>query len=446
MTPAVLLVVLLAAHPQDRTAPAAQCATWQACRDLALEAAASQDYERFHDLAWRAVQRGPRNDPALMILLARAQSLSGRPGDALVMLQRLATMGIATDAATSDDFQRVRNLPAWPEFERTLAGTKPPDASAGAPAAPSGAAAPAASAKAPTADAAASSTDAGEALRFTTLRFVPAGLAYDAVSDRFIVGNGADRKLTVVDEASQRVANLAGAQSAGFGEIAALEIDPHEGDLWVVSRASAADGSRDGGAASTLHKLQLISGRVLYAIESPKEGSARFVDVAVSPRSTVFVLDEGGRRVLRVAPKSKVLEVAARLDAPRLASVAPESDTVLYIAHAGGLLRVDTAARQVTAVSTRGDVDVSRLTRIRWHRGALVGIQQRGDGACRVVRLRLDAAGRTVAGREVLDDDLRMSDPTAAAFSGDVLFYLVDAQAGASPMDVQTIVRRVTVH
>ena len=47
----------------------------------------------FHDLAWRAVQKGKPNDPDLMLLLARAQSLSGRPGDALVMLGRIVDLG-----------------------------------------------------------------------------------------------------------------------------------------------------------------------------------------------------------------------------------------------------------------------------------------------------------------------------------------------------------------
>src|SRR6476659_7473953 len=102
----------------------ADCNEWHECRQLALDAAAAGEYERFHDLAWRTLQTGPKNDPALMYLLARAQSLSGRPGDALVMLQRLRAMGVTTDAATSDDFRRVRSLPAWAEFGNATPGAE----------------------------------------------------------------------------------------------------------------------------------------------------------------------------------------------------------------------------------------------------------------------------------------------------------------------------------
>jgi hypothetical protein len=109
-----------AAPPQDASPPRVDCREWQECRQLANDAAARQDFETFHDLAWRAVQTGPKNDPGLMYLLARAQSLSGRPDDALVMLRRLAALGVPTDAATNDDFSRVRALARWAALEATL--------------------------------------------------------------------------------------------------------------------------------------------------------------------------------------------------------------------------------------------------------------------------------------------------------------------------------------
>ena len=73
------------------------CADVPSCRAAAEDAAARGEYEAFHDLAWRAAQKGKPNDPALMLLVARAQSMSGRPGDALVMLGRLADLHVVVD-------------------------------------------------------------------------------------------------------------------------------------------------------------------------------------------------------------------------------------------------------------------------------------------------------------------------------------------------------------
>src|SRR5262245_49335803 len=91
------------------TQPAA-CDAPEPCRQLTLAAIAAGDYERAHDLAWRLVQTSPKRDrdPAALAVLARAQSLSGRGYDALVMLQRLVDMGVVVDdAESSDDFRRV---------------------------------------------------------------------------------------------------------------------------------------------------------------------------------------------------------------------------------------------------------------------------------------------------------------------------------------------------
>ena len=58
-----------------------ECPDAASCREVALAAAERKDYETFHDLAWRAVQKGRPNEAELLMMLARAQSLSGRPGE-----------------------------------------------------------------------------------------------------------------------------------------------------------------------------------------------------------------------------------------------------------------------------------------------------------------------------------------------------------------------------
>ena len=135
VAPLVLLAALAgpsAATPSTELQPARDfgCTEWHDCRRLALAAADRGDYETFHDLAWRAIQTGPPKDPALMFLLARAQALSGRPHDALVMLQRLAEMGVPSDVATNDEFVRTRQLPGWPEVSARIERLTHPDSPA----------------------------------------------------------------------------------------------------------------------------------------------------------------------------------------------------------------------------------------------------------------------------------------------------------------------------
>ena len=453
---------------QDSPAPRPDCKEWHECRQMALDAAVRQEYETFHDLAWRTVQTGPKNDPDLMYLLARAQSLSGRPGDALVMLQRLAQMGRKTDAATNDDFRRVRALPGWAQIEGAAApapavGAAPapsspppikepaavaPSRDAGTrksgedikptpPAAPPAVSAPASKpvdARSP------ASPLAVDSLRFNATAAAPAGLAYDAVSRRFIVADREARKLTVVDEFSQHVANLASAQSAGFGSIAALEIDTRQGNLWVVSTDTAskdpASQPSDQPLHTTLHKLQLISGRVLQSfVLPPRLGAARFADVAVTPDSTVLALDDSGQRIIRLRAKSTDLEVAATLN-DRPITIAPASDARVYVATAEGIVVVDLGSRAVTKLKAASGVNLARVSRLRWHKGSLIAIQQ-NDGAYQAVRFTLDPSGSRAIRQQILDASLPTIEPTAAAVAGGVLYYL--ATVDGSEMVIRKI-------
>jgi hypothetical protein len=457
---------------------------------MAVEAQERKDYDAFHDLAWRALGTGPRNDPALMTLLARAQSLSGRPHDALVMLQRLAAMGFVTDAATSDDFANVRALPGWAELEATLAG-KPVSAPAPepSPAAPS-AAKPKAAATAKTAagkepvakepppadpakelppakepavapakpdpvapagkpessgklDArgkpargakpdAPEKAAAPEPFTFAAGGIDAVGLAYDAVSGRFIVGDGSDRRLLVVGERSGRLASLAGVD-AGFDDVTAFEIDSQEGDLWVVSTAERTQ-------SSTVHKLQLVSGRVLASVKLPdSEGASLFIDVAVTPQN-ILVLDREGRRILRLAKKGKTFDLAARLAVPGVTTLAPSADGIAYAAFDRGILKIDFGSRTMTVVEPAERVDLAGIGWMRWYRGSLVALQRTADGASRLLRVRLDDAGRSAKSAEVLDDNVLLAGPTSATISGTMLYYLSRASG-----DGDVAVRKLTL-
>ena len=365
--PTGFTLVLLLAIVQSSSPT--ECRDASECRQLAQEAKAREDFELFHDLAWRALQKS-QNDPELMTLVARAQSLSGRPHDALVMLNRLADLKIGTDAATSDDFRRVRELPGWAEFETRIAGgTVAETPKANAPSPPKASPTPVTE-KPATPEPARDEPVVGEpdeALRFSAAPFTPAGLAYDAVSNRFIVGDRESRKLSVVGERSHTITNLASAATAGFSEIASLAIDPREGDLWVVSSADE---------KAILHKLQLISGRVVFVVRSPDNTSSRFADVSVTPQSTVMVLDDRGRRLFRIRPGSKQMEVGWVIESPEPVSVAAPSNTVVYVAHREGIVRVDLASGHERPVRAREGIELAGLAWIRPYRGGLMGVQR----------------------------------------------------------------------
>jgi hypothetical protein len=439
-------------HAAQRPAP--ECDESQECRQLALEARARGQYERFHDLAWRTVQTGPANDPALMYLLARAQSLSGRPGDALIVLRRLADRGVVTAAATEEDFNLARRQPGWRALEVLMERVAKADAAPAAERPASASAAPAAAATArtpPTAPAAplpvprsalrVELRDAEEVAHFSTEPFVAGGLAYDAVSRRFLLGDVRGRRVIVVGEGSDTTVDLVRAAGAGFHDITAFAVDTTRGDLWVASTA------RDGGAGA-VHRLQLVSGRAIATIESPPDFDAvRLIDVAIAAGGTILVLDDAAPRVIRLRSGATTLESLMPLDVAAPASIAAGGDEgTAFVAHRDGIVRLDLRRRSALPVTAPEGIALAGFAWIRWHRNALVGVQVLQDGSRRLVRLQL-AGDRAVASATVLDASTdRDAGPPIATVSGGDVYYLVtreDAPAvpGAKVMDV--VVKRV---
>jgi hypothetical protein len=394
----IFALILSLQTPQRPT-----CGDVADCRAQAAAAARRGDFEAYHDLAWRAVQKGRRNDPELMYVLADAQALSGRYDDALVMLERLADMGVPLDAATNDDFVKVRMLPRWPQVAAKIAGHPLPPGSVAGPAATT-----------LSANAAAPSGAADEAVTFETSSLAPSALAHDAVSKRFVVADRAVSRLVVIDEISRHVVNYASAASAGFlDEVTGFVLDARRGDLWVASAKGKGDS-----ASSVLHKLQLVSGRKLQEMPLPEDaGAARLAGVTVTPDGTVYAIDGVGARVFRLRPGARRLEQVMRLEAGSPTVVAAADDRVLYVATAEGLMRVDVASRATARV--KSVEDLTGFESLEWRGGSLFGVQ-RASGAYLVVRVALDAAGTRAQPRAILAAG---TEPTVGALASDGFYY-----------------------
>ena len=444
-----------------------ECHEPKSCGELALEARARGAYEAFHDLAWRAVQTGKPNDPDLMYLLARAQALSGRRRDALVMLRRLAESGVVTDAATDEDFRRVRELPEWPYIAGLSTGARPiasvgadlkvgPSTAAkpAAPAVPPSPKAPArlagtppktvSTAPAPTAVRTALKVERAsveEAARFSTRPFVPGGLAYDAVSQRLLFGDVTGRRLFVVGGGSDRTVDLVRADSAGFDDVTAIAVDGKRGDLWVASSPTS-------GSEGAVHRLQLISGRALTKSPVPGEGLMRLSDMAVTDDGTLLILDSATPRLFTKRPGAATIALLMPLTAPGPVSITASDDgRFAYVAHREGITHIDVSSRRARPLDAAKDLTLAGFEFIRWHRDALVGSQVQPDGSRGLVRLRLNRDHSGVSQATLIDDPVSSGgSATFAAISDDDLYYVVtegpgDQTVGSPLMDVR--VKRV---
>jgi hypothetical protein len=278
-----------------------------------------------------------------------------------------------------------------------------------------------------------------ETLRFSAPPFEPAGLAYDGVSGRLVVGDRLGRKLMVVGDASTNAIDLVRSESAGFNDIGSLEIDARRGDLWVVS---GADGT------GTLHRVQLVSGRPLRSYRAPNTAGA-LTDISVTKGGSVVVLDGGTPQLLILRPAASALERLLSLNAPAPVSVAAGDDeAIVYVAHAEGLTRIDLAARTAKPLSVSKGVSLTGLEQIRSYRQQLIATRVNGDGSHEIVRVELNGKGTAVTRMTLLYSAASGSGPLLLTVDGDDLVYLTGsaqpaASTGATPSTAQLVAYRL---
>jgi hypothetical protein len=276
-----------------------------------------------------------------------------------------------------------------------------------------------------------------DAARFSTSPFTPAGIAYDAISRRFLFGDVTGRRLFVVGEGSERSVDLVRADSAGFDDVTALAIDAKRGDLWVASTATD-------GRAGTVHRLQLISGRALTKFTVPLQDSMRLSDLAIAGDGTLFILDSGARRLLALRPGAAAVEPLMRLTISNAASMAIDDlGQRAYVAHSEGIARIDLQARRASPLTAANGIALTDFDYIRAYRDSLVGSQVQADGSRGIVRLQLSGDRRAVSAATLIDTSSSEDDAALATISGDDLYYLTGISQSSTAEPANVRVRRL---
>jgi hypothetical protein len=367
------------------------------------------------------------------------------------MLRRLAEMKSAPlEALTSEDFRRARALPAWAEVESIIKGVPPPVAAEASPPAATrtpGDGAPVETSTARGTPSAITTPSAPgvpteEALRWSSHGAFPNDVAFDAVSKRFLFGDRGNRKVVAVAAPSGTPIDLVRAQSAGFYEVQAIEIDTPRGDLWVATTEGLA---ASGETRAAIHKLQLVSGRPLMTIQLPvTDRPVRFCDLGVTGTGAVVALDCAGRRLWRHVPGSGTVRVFIELGDAEPVSLALAGSTRAYIALRDGVEYVDMQTRTRQKVQPASGLSLAGISNARWHGGSLFVVQETSGARRQLARVRLDRTGRRAIRIDALDPFLPAGGGAMTVSGGD-LYYVVHSQQPESAGSADTIVRRLNL-
>ena len=151
--------------------------------------------------------------------------------------------------------------------------------------------------------------------------------------------------------------------------------------------------SSEANGLASIHKLQLVSGRVLARLDVPESLKPIAIsDFAVLDSGGLLLLDSAGGRLVPVKSVAGPFERAIPLKVTGAASLATAEGKV-YVAHERGLSVVDLADGRVIEVAAPKGASLGGLRHIRCTRGTLLSLQKDGDFT-RIVRIRLSRRAR----------------------------------------------------
>ena len=253
----------------------------------------------------------------------------------------------------------------------------------------------------------------------------PLAIAYDRVSGRTLIADDSSGTLRVLSDLSGNVDDLVSSGSAGGYHSNALVIDSKRGDLWVVGTRESSSGD---GPESIVHRLQLISGRLIYSVPPPADaGATRFAAVAMSPAS-VFALDAEGGRIFEMGVAAKTLRLRIAVPQRDLTGLTLAGDTVAYVSHAGGILRIDLATKRIENVQSAPGIPLDGIEWIAYFENSLLAVQRRPDGTMAAVRFRFDRRGRTLTGVETFG----AAGAKGAAVVADTFYFVLALPGGTA--------------
>lgn len=341
--------------------------------------------------------RQPEPDPILLFERAVRAAATGRPRDALRLLDDLSRAPGGLDPSFHRGFFPLHGDTT---FQRIVAGIR--------------------AANPPIVRSVPAFTVAERDLH-------PEGIAFDPVSRATFLGSFKG-KIIRVDSAGRATDFAFVSRPEAPRVVVGIRVDAARRHLWAaVDDPRAFGDSSIVGAA--LMQFDLTTGRLVAGHRGTK---GAFNDVVVAPDGTAYTTNTTDGSIWRVAPGASLERVLGPGSVPDANGIAISPDgRWLFVAGAHDLVRVELATRALRPLAAPPRAVLGSFDGLYWYDGGLVGIQN-GVHPGRVVRLALDPALTRVTRVEILERyHPRFAGMTTAALDGDALLYIVNTQSRA---------------
>lgn len=344
----------------------------------------------------RALYSFLNGSPRATLQLMSAETVAGRPEQALRRFARYVAMGQADETVLkAGSFDALRATPRYQALHTAMAENFRVIRAASA------------------------------LFRLNSAR-VPEDIDYDPLTKSFFVSTVLGRQILQVDMAGRTKVFAA---APDHWPMMALKVDSQRRLVWATEVAVdgfASVNKKDWGRSAVL-RYDLRSGKLLQRIEIAAK--AALGDMALDSNGNAIVADGDHGGVYRINRRTSRIE---RIDggdfiSPQTPVVLADGRHILVPDYVRGIGILDLTTRRVAWIAAQGMHALSGIDGL-YASGRILIATQNGGVPERVVRFTLDSAGTGIVSEDIIErGTATLGDPTHGVIVGDDFYYIADS-------------------
>ncbi len=344
------------------------------------------------------------NHPRLLYNLAAAYALNGDTKDASVILNRLASMGLAYSIEKDVDFTNLFKTKEFNDLQKKFDLHKKPV------------------------------NRSVKAFSLQSKDLITEGIAFQSSTKRFFISSIHQRKIVSVD-ANGKASDFS-AETDGLWSVFGLRVDEQRQILWACSTPfpQMRDFQADDDGKSGIFKYDLKTGKLLKKyLLSNADGKHLLGDLTVNRQGDVYATDSLSPNIYRI--NSNTGEMETFLTDKIFVSLqgltfTPDEKTLLVADYSIGIFKIDVRSKNITQLSPAKNVTALGIDGLYYYRGKLIATQN-GIEPNRVAQFSLNRNQTQITDYKTLEaNHPDFNEPTLGVLIGKNFYFIANSQWG----------------
>lgn len=371
--------------------------------NAATAAYTAKDYKTMELRLAEALALRPAH-PTALYNLGSAQALSGKAAAALDTLGTLANMGLTFDPSGDVDFSALASNARFAEVNARFVRNREPAGTA------------------------------ATLFRVFEPTFIPEGIAYDSDTGAYFLGGAHEREIVRMPRGGQNAQDFVTPGAGGLWAPLGMQADPARRLLWVATAAIPEMRNAEAGelGRSAVLAYDLDSGLLRRRHVLPADGVEHLLGDLQVLRSGIIYTTDSKAGVLyalnSTSGKFTALSKPGQLASPQGLAISRDKKTLYVADYTQGLFAYDIEQERLSRLEVGANISVYGIDGLYWYENNLVAVQN-GVRPHRVVRFKLDPAGRRVLHARVLAANLpEFDEPALGVVVGNRFSFVANSQ------------------